>query len=275
MAVVLANAISNGGIGPRVIAAALLIPLTIGLTWVGGWPFALLILACAGLIAREWSRLCGSQPGSLATLALVLGILATIAVATALNRFEAGIIASLLLYLILRLLPAAGRTHRGKVWLAAGSLTIIPAGLSLIWLRSVPPDGLTLVVWLFVVVWTTDTAAFAVGKTIGGPRLAPAISPKKTWAGFIGGVLGATAVSVALAYAISGQAQGMAALAGLAIALAASGGDLFESYVKRRFNAKDSGGLIPGHGGFLDRLDSLLAAAPVAACLYLVGWRWL
>ncbi|MCB0015663.1 MAG: phosphatidate cytidylyltransferase [Anaerolineales bacterium] len=275
VAVVLANATASNSIGSRVLAAAVMMPLAIGLTWAGDWAFSVLILACAGMIAREWGRLCEGSADTIPVFALVGGTVTVIAGATALQRFDAGIVACILLYFALRKLPAGGRSDRSRVWLAAGALTIIPAGLSLIWLRTVPENGLELVIWLFAVVWTTDTAAFAVGRTIGGPRLAPMISPSKTWAGLIGGLTGATLMGFLLAYAIMGQAAALAALTGLIIGLASGIGDLFESYVKRRFRVKDSGGLIPGHGGFLDRLDSLLAAAPVAVCLFLLDWRWL
>lgn len=275
VAAVQANATTGSGIGSRVIAAAVMMPLAIGLTWAGGWSFSLLIIACAGMIAREWARLCEGTADTVPVFALVGGTIAVIAGATALERFDAGIVACILLYFALRKLPAGGRSAQSRVWLATGALTIIPAGLSLIWLRTVPEHGLELVVWLFVVVWTTDTAAFATGRTIGGPRLAPTISPSKTWAGLIGGLTGAALVGFLLAYAITGHAVGLAALTGLIVGLASGLGDLFESYVKRRFRVKDSGGLIPGHGGFLDRLDSLLAAAPVAVCLFLLDWRWL
>lgn len=275
MAAVLANAATGNGFGSRVLAAAIMMPLAIGLTWAGDWPFSFLILACAGLIAREWARLCENRPVAAPTIALVGGSVAVIAISTAFQRFDAGILTCIVLYFALRRLPAGDRTQHRRVWLATGALTIIPAGLSLIWLRTIPGNGLELVVWLFAVVWTTDTAAFIVGRTVGGPRLAPSVSPNKTWAGLIGGLSGAALMGFALAYAITGQMLVLAALAGVIVGLAGAIGDLFESHMKRRFHAKDSGGLIPGHGGFLDRLDSLLAAAPVAACLYLLEWRWL
>ena len=128
--------------------------------------------------------------------------------------------------------------------------------------------------WLALTVWTTDMAAFACGKVVGGPRLMPAISPAKTWAGFIGGLIGAIAVSAALLAYFGIEAAAAGAALGLAVGLVAQGGDLLESALKRRFGVKDTGALIPGHGGVLDRLDAMMTAAPfVAAIVWLNGGR--
>jgi phosphatidate cytidylyltransferase len=272
---VLADATRSRQIGPRLAAAAILMPTAIGLTWAGGIAFALLILGCAGLIAREWARLCGTEPDSPAALVLIVGCVGIGALAFASGRYDAGVVAGIVLYGLLRALPAAGRSRRSRLWLATGALAILPACLSALWLRTVPADGFQQLAWLFAVVWMSDSAAFFVGRAIGGPRLAPTISPAKTWAGLIGGLAGAAAVGFILGFILTGRAMPLAGLTGLILGLAGGAGDLFESLMKRRFQAKDSGGLIPGHGGFLDRLDSFLAAAPVAVCLYLAGWRWL
>ncbi len=275
VAAVQANIITSSGIGVRIAAAAVLMPVTVGLSWVGGLAFTLLLLACAALLCREWARLCGAPADSISGLTLAAGALAIIGGAFFLPHFDIAAVACVLLYFILRRLPSGGRSAASQVWLAAGALMIVPAGLSLVWLRTIPPDGFALVLWVFAVVWSMDIGAFLAGKTIGGPRLAPAISPKKTWAGLIGGLTGAALMGFAFSYAVSGEAMLLAAVAGLFTGLAAGAGDLFESFVKRRFQAKDSGGMIPGHGGFLDRLDSLLTAAPVAVILYSLEWRWL
>jgi len=126
--------------------------------------------------------------------------------------------------------------------------------------------------WLLFVVWATDIAAYFVGRGIGGPRLAPGISPGKTWAGLAGGMLGAAVVGGAVA-AASGGPAGLAVMVALVLAVVAQAGDLFESFLKRRAGLKDSGTLIPGHGGVLDRLDGLLFAAPAYALLVAVGGR--
>ncbi len=118
-------------------------------------------------------------------------------------------------------------------------------------------------IFLLVIVWATDTFAFAAGKLIGGPKLAPAISPGKTWAGSIGGVAGAMLVAVLLSAPLGGTSLFHSALVGCGISLLTQAGDLLESALKRRFGVKDSGFLIPGHGGILDRIDGLLLAAPI------------
>jgi phosphatidate cytidylyltransferase len=269
------NALPGGGIASRIAAAAVLMPVAIGLTWAGSLYFCVLVLICAGLLSREWVRLCGASPDSLPGLALASGSIIILAGAYYYLRFDIAAAAGIFHYFLLRRLPAGGLPERNRVWLAAGALVLTGAGLSLIWLRTVPADGFAGVIWLFAVVWATDIAAFVFGKSVGGPRLAPAISPKKTWAGLIGGLAGAAATGFAVSYVYSGEVIALAALAGILIGLACGAGDLFESFFKRRFHAKDSGRLIPGHGGVLDRLDSLLAAAPAAVLLYSLGWRWL
>jgi phosphatidate cytidylyltransferase len=119
--------------------------------------------------------------------------------------------------------------------------------------------GRTAIFWLFATVWATDTGAFAAGRGLGGPRLAPGISPNKTWAGFVGGVLAGVLVAWGTAR-LTGAAAAALIPAGLAISVASQLGDLAESIAKRRFGVKDSGHVIPGHGGLLDRLDGMLTA---------------
>lgn len=252
-----------------------MMPLAIGLTWAGGLPYALLLMLCAALMAREWARLCGAVPESMPGLLMAGGSVGIIAGASFYPEYSLAAAACTILYFVIRRLPAGGLPPRGHVWLAAGALAIVPTGLSLLWLRTFPADGLAIVLWLFAVVWATDIAAYIVGKSIGGPRLVPTISPNKTWAGLFGGLGGASLVGFLLSFAIAGEPHPAAALAGLVIGLAANAGDIFESFLKRRFDVKDSGGLIPGHGGVLDRLDSLLAAAPAAVLIYNLGWRWI
>ncbi len=157
--------------------------------------------------------------------------------------------------------PSAAARAR---WLAIGLVYVAVPCIALVWLRA-EPLGLETIMWLFGVVWATDIGAYFTGRGLGGPKLAPRISPGKTWSGLAGGVACAAVVGLAAA-ALLGVADGWRlALAGALLALVAQGGDLWESSVKRRFHAKDSGTLIPGHGGVLDRLDGLMAAAPAVA----------
>ena len=144
----------------------------------------------------------------------------------------------------------------------------LPAA-SLVWLRADPASGFETILWLLCIVWATDIGAYAFGRIIGGPKLAPRFSPKKTWAGLIGGMVSAAAVGAGIAAGWGLSVLGFALLsAGLAVVSQA--GDLFESWVKRRFNVKDSSNIIPGHGGVLDRVDGVLPVAVVVAVLAMV-----
>jgi phosphatidate cytidylyltransferase len=144
----------------------------------------------------------------------------------------------------------------------AGLVYVLLPCFALIWFRGATGWGATL--WLFVAVWASDTGAYLLGRLIGGPKLWPAVSPNKTWAGLCGAALGAALIGLAGAFVMPGGDLRLV-LAGAGIGLIGQTGDLFESHVKRRAGAKDSGTLIPGHGGALDRLDSLLFVAPAAA----------
>ncbi|MEM7225872.1 MAG: phosphatidate cytidylyltransferase, partial [Pseudomonadota bacterium] len=152
-------------------------------------------------------------------------------------------------------------------WYGLAIVYISLACIGFIWLRRLPGEGRELIFWLILVIWIADTGAYAAGRLIGGPKLAPKISPGKTWAGLFGGLLAAALLGVVLAlFQDSGGPVKLGLLSG-ALALVAQGGDLLESMVKRRFGAKDSGSLIPGHGGILDRVDSLLLASVVLAAV--------
>ena len=157
-------------------------------------------------------------------------------------------------------------TGRPRRLLALGILYIAPAVVALIWLRS-QPNGYWWVLLLAAVVWGGDVGAYLIGRLVGGPRLAPTISPGKTWSGAVGGTL----VAVLCGVAIWPERLALVAPSALLLSLVAQAGDLLESAFKRRFGVKDSGRLIPGHGGLLDRLDGVLTSAPVAALILLVS----
>lgn len=259
----------------RIAAAFILIPFGLGLTWAGGWPFAIMLVAFAGLLGWEWARLCGVLNSRPQSWTLPAGLMVLVTAAAALQSPLPVALAGLLFAAALLVTHARPFGAQRAGWMAAGVLTILPAGLGLLWMRSLGPDGMALIFWLMLAVWVTDTGAYAVGRTIGGPRLAPRISPSKTWSGLAGGLTAAWLFGGLTAMVLTGAAFLPAAAAGLIIGVAGGLGDLFESHLKRTFKVKDSGGLIPGHGGAMDRLDSLLAAAPVTALLYLTGWQWL
>lgn len=172
-------------------------------------------------------------------------------------------------------LMRAGRrgARLGAMWTAVGLGYVLLAGAALFWLRADRVAGRADVLFLLCIVWCNDVGAYLLGRWIGGPRLAPRISPGKTWAGATGGLLVAIAVGVLAAHLLAGAPPWRAIPVAALLAVVAQGGDLLESFVKRRLEVKDSGHLIPGHGGLFDRLDGLLAAAPVAAILALILGR--
>lgn len=158
----------------------------------------------------------------------------------------------------------------GFAWQVGGFLYALAPALSLLWIRDRAPQGFELLIWVFIVTWATDIGAYFAGRAIGGPKLAPSISPNKTIAGLVGG-----AVSAGLAGFAWAQYTALpAALTLLAplFAVAAQGGDLFESGMKRRAGVKDSGNILPGHGGVMDRLDGLVVVATLTALVQLGGF---
>ncbi len=243
--------------GIRLASALILAPIALGALWRGGLAWqALVAVAMVGL-AAEWTRLAGLPRWNLALFAAVLGswLLAL------LLGWLAGLLALLLFTLI---------TAWRFGWFAACGIPYIGIGaFSLLWLRLQPQAGLHDTMFLVAVIWATDIGAYLAGRLLGGAKLAPRISPGKTWSGSLGGLVLAT-----LAGPLLGSGSGFtlrALAAALLLSLCAQAGDLLESAIKRKLGVKDSGRTIPGHGGLFDRLDGFLAAAPVAVILALLA----
>lgn len=249
----------------RVVSALVLAPAALALAWVGGWPFAALMAVGAVAMAHELAAL---LPGRAVRERAMLAGFALVAVALAATGLP----------LVALIAGAAGlafslaiRLWRGEpAWasLFAFPYLILPL-VALLWLRSDPVLGRAAIFWLFASVWAIDTFAYFAGRTIGGPKIWPRLSPKKTWAGLAGGALGA---ALAGGIAVMWIGQGSAILLGLVgafLAVVEQTGDFCESALKRRAGVKDSGRLIPGHGGILDRVDGLVAVAVAAAMLSL------
>jgi len=262
-----------GGLAPRITSALVLIPVALLATWAGGWAFFGLVLLAGGLMLAEWDRMAGMPLDWRAAAKIALFAVALLAM----ESLHPGLafLAIVAAAAIAGCLAAAWRHSPG--WAAAGVIYIGLPCVILIWLREQPPQGLPLVLWLLALVWATDSGAYAAGRLLGGPKLAPRISPNKTWAGLFGGVAGAMLVGAAAAawsdiaaFPVLVPASGM-------LAAVAQIGDLMESAVKRHFKVKDAGRIIPGHGGALDRLDGMLFAVPVAALMLLFSgasaWR--
>lgn len=243
----------------RVVVGVALIALALAALWIGGLGFWLVMAIAALLMMAEWADLAeaSSAQKRLAQYALVVP-LAILAPGLAAGP---GFLA---LGLVLGAAFFVGAVTRRRQ-LAAGVLYIGLPVLALVLLRE--QFGLLTTIWAMALVWACDTGAYFAGRAVGGPKLAPAISPNKTWAGFVGGVA-AAGVFAALLLPL-GLALPLAIATPLLAAIA-QGGDLFESHLKRVAGVKDSGNLLPGHGGILDRLDGLVAVAPAAALLALL-----
>ncbi|MGK9166111.1 phosphatidate cytidylyltransferase [Inquilinus limosus] len=246
----------------RILSSLVLGPLILAVVAIGSWVFAVIIALLAVLGVDEWLRLVLRRPPpGWARAGAGLGILA-VTIATAWAGAVAGLV----------VLAVATALFDILVNLRLGTPGRMPAlglpylGLTVVALLHLRQDGWQPVIWLLLVVWATDIGGYVFGRWIGGPKLAPRLSPKKTWAGLIGGAgLAALAGGVAIAVLHRAGAALIAGPGAALLALVAQAGDLVESAVKRHYGAKDSGNLIPGHGGVLDRIDGLLAAAPVFA----------
>jgi len=252
---------AKSDLGKRILFGVLMAAVALGLLWISPQTFGLLILLVSLVMVWEWGRVVRGTDQDITML--VHGVAVTAAIGLAAIGYAAlGAFAILIGAIIVGLLQFGGRS----VLSSLGVLyTGVPA-VALLWLRSQEPNGLYAVLFLLIVVWATDTLAYVAGRMIGGPKLAPSISPKKTWAGFIAGVGAATLAGWLFATWMGAPALTLAVLA-CVLAIISQFGDLAESSLKRRFAIKDSSHLIPGHGGFLDRLDSLVPVA-VAASLF-------
>jgi phosphatidate cytidylyltransferase len=250
----------------RVASAAALATVAVTATLYSRWSFLVLVLVGDGLVAWEWGRLTRGNGLDGTSLLAAIGA-AALVVSLAWGRPEYGLLFIAAAAVAIWFLQ--GRSGAGTRWALAGlAYAALPAA-ALVWLRSDEAFGAIAVLYLFAVAWTTDTVSYAAGRLIGGSKLAPRISPHKTWSGFFAGVLSSSLVGLAFAILLkSGSVLGLV-LVSLALALACQLGDLLESWVKRRFGAKDASKLIPGHGGLLDRIDGLLLAAVLAGLIAL------
>ena len=217
--------------------------------------------------AGRWADL-----GKRVLSALVLAPIALVCVWVGGAAF-AVIVAAVMLGLAVEWLGLCRRSGRGVCCVPPASPTSRWRAAAMLWLRDDPVAGRANVLFLLLVVWAGDIGAYLIGRWIGGPRLAPHISPGKTWSGAVGGLLAAVAAGLVAAHVLSDAATWRVVVIAAALGVVAQAGDLLESFVKRRLEVKDSGHLIPGHGGLFDRLDGVLAAAPVAAMLALTLGR--
>lgn len=257
----------------RAISAAVIAPPALAAVWLGGYWLLALILPVALLMGAEWARLVGYAGHPWLVRALAFAAPQPV-LALLIGGWPVAVLHLLLLcgalFALVGALDRAGSKQSG-LWYAAGLPALALPLLCLVWVRGQEPDGAETVLWLVALVIATDIGAYFSGRLIGGPKLLPSVSPKKTWAGLLGGMAAAACVG-ALATTLVFIGEGRAPVAAVAalsalLAVVAQAGDLAESAVKRHFDVKDSGTLIPGHGGLFDRLDGFLLTLPALALL--------
>lgn len=223
--------LSMSSLAKRVISACVMLPLVLAAMWYGGWGFLIFIFVLTVAAVFEWGRMALS----------------------------------------------GDKKAKDFVILSAGYLYILFAASAMIFLRLKNENGFALTLLVFGMIWATDICAYFSGKTIGGPKMAPKISPNKTWAGMIGGMLGSAGVAALFtldAYrpaALDDWSLLCMLILGACFAVIGQAGDLLVSAMKRKYGVKDTGHLIPGHGGVLDRIDALLLAAPVFSAILIFG----
>lgn len=242
----------------RVIAALVLAPLAIAIAYAGGWLWAALVtLAAIGLYV-EWLMIVGAVRER-RVVGLGVVALAVAGLCLGFGRIDASLIA-----LALGFAAVALFSPERRVWTATGFAYAAAAEIASVLVRLDRIEGFAALTLVLLVVWVTDIGGYFAGRGIGGPKLWPRVSPKKTWAGAIGGFV--ASLVVAAGFVLFGLGKvGPLLLLGAVLSVASQLGDLFESAVKRRFGVKDSSHIIPGHGGLMDRLDGFVAAVVMAA----------
>ncbi len=273
---------NSSSLGVRLASAVVLAPIVLGAVWVGGTPFLALLMIAGPLMALEWARLADPEDGAVTEqITLTIGLLVFL---LCMGVGDSGLALALFVTIL-------GLTMALSLWRNVSPLRALTgfayvggAVASFAWLRGESDMGRLTIIWLLGVVWATDIGAYFVGRAIGGPKMAPKLSPNKTWSGLIGGMVAAATAGV-MVFVIAGVGSlemtativlALAVFSAL-VALLSQAGDVYESSLKRRAGVKDSGNIIPGHGGILDRVDGLMLAATFVALVviavhYLVGW---
>ncbi len=257
--------LTGGELQTRLVSGAAVALVALAMAYWGPHAFAVLTCAIAAVMSWEWGRIVRSQANDTATALHIMAVLAAVAL-TALGMAGLGLACVAIGAICVAVLCAGSGTAQ------LSGLGVIYTGLPVValgWLRGDEPLGFLAVVFILVMVAVTDTAAYFAGRQIGGAKLWPRVSPNKTWAGLIGGVSGA-ALAAALFPALTGSGASLWLVPlGLVLGLVAQAGDLGESALKRHFNIKDASDLIPGHGGFMDRMDGVVTASIAAAAIAL------
>jgi phosphatidate cytidylyltransferase len=251
----------------RVPSAIVLILLALSATWYGGFPFLLFWTVAALIVWYEWATIVRSEPR---TTVIALGAIA-LAIAVVLVSLKMIVLAWIVVVIGAIATGAATNGNRdARLWSGVGLLYASFVVIPVVLLREDPKFGFFTVIWLYAVVWLTDIAGYFCGRFIGGPKLAPVISPKKTWSGAIGGTLFGVLGGVAVATVANAGFAFMLIVIALLVSVFSQAGDIFESFVKRKFGKKDASGILPGHGGVMDRIDGFIAAAALALLIGLL-----
>lgn len=260
----------NEGLRTRLVSAAVLIPISIGFVYAGGWPFALSLIFVVAAMAFEWNRLVlgAVNKSKVKVYVVIFTVFMTGVLALGLQGqwgfalLLTGFATALVYFLAVQQKLTAG-------WPAAGVPYLFLPMLSFIWLRAGVDGayGIATIVWVLLVVWGSDSGGYIAGKSIGGPKLAPRISPNKTWSGFAGGLALAMLAGLIMSMWVGEGSAGKLVLVSAVLSAISQVGDLVESFVKRRFGVKDFSSLIPGHGGVLDRFDGLIFVLMAAGAL--------
>lgn len=243
----------------RVASAAVMAPLALGIAYLGGWPFTIFWTLAAVAVWWEWMRLV-DPVGSKGALATGICVLLLEAFLVGRDRVVIAVMIA-----ALGAIAASVTATKGTRWVAGGVVYASALLLSPVIIRGDAELGFVAILFLFAIVWSTDVVGYFAGRALGGPKLAPTISPKKTWSGAIAGLIAAIACGIAVMRSTQNAAILPTALVALALSAASQAGDLFESKFKRLFDAKDASALIPGHGGVMDRLDGFIFSSCAAA----------
>lgn len=255
-------------LGVRALSAAVLIPAVLADVWAGGIWFHLFVALIGVLMAQEWVNIVHRADP------LQFALHAAGAMCGALLPLDIGLGGGLVTIGVLAVVSAvlaALRTPAASLWCYLGVVYVSVPAIALVLLREDPQHGIAAIVLVMLMVWAADTLAYFFGRILGGPKLAPRISPKKTWAGLAGAMAGSAAAGLGVGLALDVPSLPGLLVVAAGLAIVEQAGDLFKSAMKRHYGVKDSGKLIPGHGGIIDRVDGLVAVATAAA---LVGaWR--